>query len=44
MGSMAASGGYYVSTPAKKIFASPETLTGSLGVIMQKLELFKARR
>ncbi|WP_442595487.1 signal peptide peptidase SppA [Neobacillus sp. D3-1R] len=34
MGSMAASGGYYISTPAKKIFASPETLTGSLGVIM----------
>ncbi|KMY43484.1 hypothetical protein AC622_03925 [Bacillus sp. FJAT-27916] len=35
MGSMAASGGYYVSTPADKIYASPETLTGSLGVIMQ---------
>lgn len=35
MGSMAASGGYYVSTMAEKIFASPETLTGSLGVIMQ---------
>lgn len=35
MGSMAASGGYYISTPADKIFASPETLTGSLGVIMQ---------
>ncbi|WP_102263872.1 signal peptide peptidase SppA [Mesobacillus jeotgali] len=35
MGSMAASGGYYVSAPADKIFASPETLTGSLGVIMQ---------
>lgn len=35
MGSMAASGGYYVSTMADKIFASPETLTGSLGVIMQ---------
>ncbi|RTR29596.1 signal peptide peptidase SppA [Robertmurraya yapensis] len=35
MGSMAASGGYYVSAPAHKIFASPETLTGSLGVIMQ---------
>ncbi|MEY8342818.1 signal peptide peptidase SppA [Niallia circulans] len=34
MGSMAASGGYYVSAPADKIFASPETLTGSLGVIM----------
>ncbi|WP_071393831.1 signal peptide peptidase SppA [Bacillus tuaregi] len=35
MGSMAASGGYYISAPANKIYASPETLTGSLGVIMQ---------
>jgi protease IV len=35
MGSMAASGGYYISAGAKKIFASQETLTGSLGVIMQ---------
>lgn len=35
MGSMAASGGYYVSTAANKIYASPETLTGSLGVIME---------
>ncbi len=35
MGSMAASGGYYISTPADKIFASKETLTGSLGVIMR---------
>lgn len=35
MGSMAASGGYYISAPAHKIYASPETLTGSLGVIMQ---------
>ncbi|GIN91841.1 putative signal peptide peptidase SppA [Siminovitchia terrae] len=35
MGSMAASGGYYISAPADKIFASTETLTGSLGVIMQ---------
>ncbi|MCL6570176.1 MAG: signal peptide peptidase SppA [Bacillus sp. (in: Bacteria)] len=35
MGSMAASGGYYISAGAKKIFASPETLTGSLGVIME---------
>ncbi|MBM7692898.1 protease-4 [Peribacillus deserti] len=35
MGSMAASGGYYISAPAHKIFAVPETLTGSLGVIMQ---------
>lgn len=35
MGSMAASGGYYISAPAHKIYATPETLTGSLGVIMQ---------
>ncbi|OEH91817.1 signal peptide peptidase SppA [Bacillus solimangrovi] len=35
MGSIAASGGYYIATPADKIFASAETLTGSLGVIMQ---------
>ena len=30
----AASGGYYVSTVAKKIFVNTETTTGSLGVIM----------
>ena len=30
----AASGGYYVSTSAKKIFVNTETTTGSLGVIM----------
>ena len=35
MGAQAASGGYYISAPADKIFASPETMTGSLGVIMQ---------
>lgn len=35
MGSVAASGGYYISAPADKIYASPETMTGSLGVIMQ---------
>jgi len=33
MGSVAASGGYYVAAPALKIFASPGTLTGSIGVI-----------
>ncbi|WP_338750687.1 signal peptide peptidase SppA [Bacillus sp. FJAT-52991] len=37
MGSIAASGGYYISAPADKIFASAETLTGSLGVIMQSV-------
>jgi len=32
MGDYAASGGYYVSTPAHKIFADQTTLTGSIGV------------
>jgi protease-4 len=35
MGNLAASGGYYVSAPADKIFAEPGTLTGSIGVIFQ---------
>lgn len=41
MGSMAASGGYYISTAADKIYASPETLTGSLGVIMESVNYSK---
>ncbi len=32
MGSLAASGGYYISCPANKIVAQPNTLTGSIGV------------
>lgn len=32
MGNMAASGGYWVSTPAQQVFAQPETITGSIGV------------
>ncbi len=35
MGSMAASGGYYISCEADKIVALPGTLTGSIGVISQ---------
>lgn len=35
MGSYAASGGYYISAPADKIYAHNETITGSIGVIMQ---------
>lgn len=35
MGSLAASGGYYVSAPADYIFARPDTWTGSIGVISQ---------
>ena len=34
MGSMAASGGYYVSAPCRWIVANELTLTGSIGVIM----------
>lgn len=41
MGSMAASGGYYIAAPADKIFATPETMTGSLGVIMQSINYEK---
>jgi protease-4 len=35
MGTVAASGGYYIASPASKIFANPGTLTGSIGVIME---------
>lgn len=34
LGSVAASGGYYIASAADKIFANPGTLTGSIGVIM----------
>jgi protease IV len=37
MGSVAASGGYYVACPADKIFANPGTVTGSIGVIAEWL-------
>jgi len=33
MGSVAASGGYWISTPAQRIFAEPVTITGSIGVV-----------
>lgn len=35
MGSVAASGGYYIASPATKIIANPGTITGSIGVIME---------
>jgi protease-4 len=34
MGSLAASGGYYIAVAADKVFANPGSLTGSIGVIM----------
>jgi protease-4 len=39
MGSVAASGGYYVSLGASTIVANPGTLTGSVGVIAEFLQL-----
>jgi protease-4 len=35
MGSVAASGGYYIACGADKIFANPGTITGSIGVIAE---------
>lgn len=35
MGSVAASGGYYIASPATRVIANPGTLTGSIGVIME---------
>lgn len=34
MGSVAASGGYYLAVAGERIFANPGTITGSIGVIM----------
>jgi len=41
MGNVAASGGYYIASPAKKIFACPGTITGSIGVIFQFPHYYK---
>jgi len=35
MGTVAASGGYYIAAAANKIVANPGTITGSIGVIME---------
>lgn len=40
-GAIAASGGYYVGAATRKIWASPGTLTGSIGVIMEFMDLSK---
>lgn len=39
MGETAASGGYYIACAADKIVANPATMTGSIGVISQIVEL-----
>lgn len=35
MGSLCASGGYYIASAGQKLLANPSTVTGSIGVIMQ---------
>lgn len=39
MSSLTASGGYYVAMPATHIFASPATITGSIGIYGGKVDL-----
>lgn len=39
MGDAAASGGYFIAIPAKRVFADPLTLTGSIGVFLGKFNL-----
>ncbi|HEV8539547.1 MAG TPA: signal peptide peptidase SppA [Nitrospiraceae bacterium] len=39
MGTVAASGGYYIAAAADRIIANPGTLTGSIGVIMELANL-----
>ncbi|MBA3012023.1 MAG: signal peptide peptidase SppA [Proteobacteria bacterium] len=41
MGSVAASGGYYVAAATQKIVANPGTITGSIGVIMEYANLME---
>jgi protease-4 len=41
MGNLAASGGYYIASPAFKIFANPGTITGSIGAIMSFPHYYK---
>ncbi|MFZ4712304.1 MAG: signal peptide peptidase SppA [Bacteriovoracaceae bacterium] len=40
-GTIAASGGYYIGAACRKIYANAGTLTGSIGVIMQFMDLSK---
>jgi protease-4 len=39
LGDVAASGGYFVAAPAKRIFADPSTITGSIGIFAGKADL-----
>jgi protease-4 len=39
LGTVAASGGYYIAAATRKIYSSPGTLTGSIGVIMETMDM-----
>lgn len=39
MSDVAASGGYWIAAPARKIVADPDTITGSIGVLIGKLNI-----
>jgi protease-4 len=39
MSDVAASGGYWIATPARKIVADPDTITGSIGVLIGKFNV-----
>jgi len=39
MGDIAASGAYYISLPADRIIAHPTTITGSIGVMMESINI-----
>lgn len=44
MGSAAASGGYYIASPATKIYANPLTITGSIGIFYGKADVSELLR
>lgn len=44
MGTYAASGGYYISSPATRIFANPLSITGSIGVFYGKADIAELLR
>ncbi|MBD3257792.1 signal peptide peptidase SppA, partial [candidate division GN15 bacterium] len=39
MANVAASGGYYIATPARRMYVNPGTVTGSIGIYGGKLDL-----
>lgn len=44
MGSAAASGGYYIASPATRIFANPLSVTGSIGIFSGKADVSELLR